>query len=71
MASNNRIDGIEAIGSKFVVYRMLNLATDTVDQVFKVGKEEFDPRVPLMKGFRDAMAKGDDTDRVIRICASG
>jgi tetratricopeptide (TPR) repeat protein len=64
----HRIEGIEAIGSKFVVYRLLNLATDTVDQVCKVGKEEFDPRVPLMNGFRDAMSKEYDADRFIRIC---
>jgi len=64
-----RLDGIEAIGSKFVVFRARNVATNTVDLVAKMPREDFDPRQPLLEALPIALKDLDQNpDRVIRIC---
>jgi len=64
-----RYDGIEAIGSKFVVFRLRNMATNTVDQVAKIQRMEFDARGPLLEALPIAMEElTKNPDRVIRIC---
>jgi hypothetical protein len=64
-----RLDGIEAIGSKVVVFRARNTATNTVDLVAKVPRSEFDPRQPLLEALPIAVKDLDQNpDRVIRIC---
>jgi tetratricopeptide (TPR) repeat protein len=64
-----RLDGIEAIGSKFVVYRARNCATNDVDKVAKVPRQDFDPRQPLFEALPIALNNLEkDPDRLIRIC---
>jgi tetratricopeptide (TPR) repeat protein len=64
-----RLDGIEAIGSKFVVFRARNVATNTVDLVAKMPRSDFDPRQPLLEALPIALKDLDQNpDRVIRIC---
>ena len=64
-----RLDGIEAIGSKFVVFRARNVATNTVDLVAKVPRSDFDPRQPLLEALPIALEDlTQNPDRVIRIC---
>jgi tetratricopeptide (TPR) repeat protein len=64
-----RLDGIEAIGSKFVVYRARNMATNTVDLVLKMPRTDFDASKPLLEALPIAMEDvAQNPDRVIRIC---
>jgi tetratricopeptide (TPR) repeat protein len=64
-----RLDAIEAIGSKFVVFRARNTATNTVDLVAKMPRSDFDPRQPLLEALPIALKDLDQNpDRVIRIC---
>jgi tetratricopeptide (TPR) repeat protein len=66
---DHRVEGIEAIGSKFVVFRLLNLRTGQIDQVAKVPLEEFDPRKSLVEALHSAMKDlSRNPDRMIRIC---
>jgi hypothetical protein len=46
--SDHRVESIEAVGSKFVVFNLRNLKTGEIDQVMKVLRQEFDPRHPLL-----------------------
>lgn len=68
VGEDHRIEGIEAIGSKVVVFRLVNLKSGQIDQVAKVPLEEFDPRTPLIRAIHGAMKDlRRDPDRVIRI----
>lgn len=65
----HRIDSINAIGSKFVVFNLRNIKSGEIDQVAKILKEEFDPRAPLLKALPQAAADMTrNPDRVIKIC---
>src|SRR5689334_10106199 len=67
--SEHRIESIEAVGSKFVVFKMRNLKTGEVDRVLKVLREVFDPRAPLFKALPAAMKDiSRNPDRAVRIC---
>jgi len=67
--SDHRVEAIEAIGSKFVVFRLLNLRTGQIDRVLKVPRQEFDPRKSLVEALHPAIKDlSRNPDRVIRIC---
>lgn len=66
---NHRIEAVEAIGSKYVVFRLRNLTTDNIDQVLKIPRITFDPRGPLLEALPQAMQDlAHDPNRAIRIC---
>lgn len=64
-----RIDSINAIGSKFVVFDLRNLASGEIEEVLKVPRSAFDPMRPLIAAFPEATRNAErNPDRIIRIC---
>jgi len=69
IGTDHQVESIEAIGSKFVVFKLRNLKTGMTDQVMKVPRTEFDPQAALWQALPEALrGMRGNPDRVVRIC---